>query len=75
MVLQVEPNANKDLVVKKINSLRTAYRKERKKVIDTTKSGSGTDEIYIPTLWYYTLFDFLHDRSSHYLFLIRRVCL
>ncbi|CAG9790338.1 unnamed protein product [Diatraea saccharalis] len=46
----VEPEATKDTVKKKINSLRTCYRKEMKKVDASTKSGAATDDIYEPTL-------------------------
>jgi uncharacterized coiled-coil DUF342 family protein len=49
----IEPsNACKDSVVKKINNIRSAYRKENKKVKASQKSGAGTDEGYEPKLWY-----------------------
>lgn len=58
-----EPDAVKDTVVKKIHNLRCNYRKEKKKVDASKKSGAGTDELYKPTLWYYNLFDFLGDQD------------
>jgi len=36
-------------VKKKINSLRTNYRKELKKISASKKSGRSTDEIYVPS--------------------------
>nr|CAH7739455.1 unnamed protein product [Callosobruchus chinensis] len=51
---KIEPNASRDIVVKKINGLRTNYHKEKKKVEKSTRSGVGSNEDYcIPTLWYY----------------------
>lgn len=58
------PQANKDDVKKKFNSLRTNYRKELKKHLQSMKSGCGTDDIYQPTLWYYNEMAFLQDQES-----------
>lgn len=58
----VDPEANRESVVKKINSLRTAYRKELKKVVESEKSGAGED-IYVPHLWYFELLNFLKDQE------------
>lgn len=38
-------------VKKKIQNLRNAFRKERKKIEDSLRSGSGTEDVYTPTLW------------------------
>uniref|UniRef100_A0A6P7G483 Uncharacterized protein LOC114334000 n=1 Tax=Diabrotica virgifera virgifera TaxID=50390 RepID=A0A6P7G483_DIAVI len=51
------PNADKSQLVKKINSLRTNFRKELKRMTDAEKSGAGTGTL--PTLWYYTEMQFL----------------
>jgi hypothetical protein len=48
----IDPNADKKAVVKKINAFRTNYRREKKNTEESRHSGSGTDEIYVPTLWY-----------------------
>ncbi|XP_072934535.1 uncharacterized protein [Epargyreus clarus] len=58
------PQASKDDVKKKFNSLRTNYRKELKKHLQSMKSGSGTDDIYEPTLWYFKDMIFLQDQES-----------
>lgn len=60
---EVEPGAGKKHVINKINSLRSAFRKEKKKVEASMKSGASTDSIYKPVLWYYDLFEFLQDQD------------
>ncbi|CAH0563126.1 unnamed protein product [Brassicogethes aeneus] len=59
----VHPEANRDTVVKKINSLRTTYRKELKRVLDSERSGAGEEDIYVPHLWYYELMNFIRDQE------------
>nr|CAH7750936.1 unnamed protein product [Callosobruchus chinensis] len=49
---EVEPEANKNMVLKKINSSRTCFRKELKKYNESLKSGTGTEEVHKPNLWY-----------------------
>ncbi|XP_073417762.1 uncharacterized protein [Dendrobates tinctorius] len=51
------------IVRKKIQSLRTVYKKELIKVEKSRKSGAGTDEVYVPTLWYYDLLSFTRDQE------------
>ncbi|XP_039751715.1 uncharacterized protein LOC120627754 [Pararge aegeria] len=59
----IDPNATRDTVVKKINNLRTTYKKELNKIKKSCKSGAGTDEIYKPRLWYFELLSFLYDQE------------
>lgn len=59
----IDPNATRDIVVKKINNLRTTYKKELNKIKQSCKSGAGTDEIYKPRLWYFELLSFLYDQE------------
>ncbi|KAF5302425.1 hypothetical protein FQR65_LT08514 [Abscondita terminalis] len=47
--------ADKTFVQQKLQNLRTAFRKELKKVEDSKRSGAGTDDIYVPRLWYFDL--------------------
>lgn len=54
---EIEPNCDKETIVRKINSLRTCYRKEFRKVKRAQRSG----ELYKPRLWYYDLLSFLND--------------
>lgn len=61
---EIEPCATRDAVLKKINSLRSNFRKELKKVKASKKSGSAVDATYKPTLWYFDLLIFLEDQST-----------
>ena len=54
-------NCTLDIVKKKINTLRSQYRKEKKLLISSKKSGAGTDEIYATKLWCFSQLEFLTD--------------
>lgn len=56
---RVKKDANVEDVSKEINSLRSNYRKEMKKVIASKRSGSAPDDIYVPTSWTYHALQFL----------------
>lgn len=60
----VDQNASIDTVKKKINNIRSAFRKEHKKVLKSKRSGSSTEEIYEPTLWYYKLLLFTASQEE-----------
>lgn len=60
---EVDESANRDAVVKKNNSLRSAYRKEIKKIKDSERSGAGKEEVYTPHLWYFDEIDFIRDQE------------
>lgn len=64
IVFKVEPAATRDTVKKKINSIRSSYRKEKKKVDASTRSGAATEDIYEPSLWYFHLLEFLNDQET-----------
>lgn len=55
--------ADVKFVKNKIQSIRNSFRKEVKKVYASRRSGTGTDEIYVPTLWYYKLLLFTKDQE------------
>ena len=59
-----DENGNRDSVVKKINTLRSSFRKECKKVSASMKSGAAADAVYRPCLWYYELLLFLQDQET-----------
>ncbi|CAJ0922608.1 unnamed protein product [Ranitomeya imitator] len=44
-------------------ALRTVYKKELNKVEKSLKSGAGTDDVYVPKLWYYDLLAFTRDQE------------
>ncbi|CAH2007758.1 unnamed protein product [Acanthoscelides obtectus] len=60
----VDKNASMDMVKKKINNIRSAFRKEHKKVLKSKRSGSSTEELYEPTLWYYKLLLFTASQEE-----------
>ena len=60
----VDPSADKDAVVKNINNIRSIYKKERKKIANSKKSGAGNQEVYKPKLWYYSIMLFLDDQEE-----------
>ncbi|CAH1967895.1 unnamed protein product, partial [Acanthoscelides obtectus] len=60
---EVDPAANKDAVIKRINSLRTCFRKELKKT-RSAQSGMGAEDLCRPNLWYFNLLMFLTDQET-----------
>lgn len=57
-------NANRDFVVKKIQSLRGSFRKELKKLeASLCGCGSGAQKVYEPSLWYFDLLLFTKDQE------------
>lgn len=60
---KVEPHATRETVVKKINSLRSNFRKEVRKIEESKRSGKSADEIRVPSLWYFNEFLFLTDQE------------
>ncbi|KAL3287533.1 hypothetical protein HHI36_002001 [Cryptolaemus montrouzieri] len=60
---EIDATATTDTVAKKVNSLRSVYRKELAKVNKSIRSGAGEDEIYEPSLWYFDLLHCLNDQE------------
>jgi Alcohol dehydrogenase transcription factor Myb/SANT-like. len=60
----IDPTVDWKRVSKRLNTLRTNYRRENKKVGESRRSGSGTNDIYEQSLWYFHLFLFLDDQDS-----------
>ncbi|XP_063623117.1 uncharacterized protein LOC134795217 [Cydia splendana] len=62
---EVEPSADRDFVMNKINNMRSVYRRELKKINTEYSecSGMGSDEVPSPSLWYFHLLDFLRDQE------------
>ncbi|GBL89634.1 hypothetical protein AVEN_187646-1 [Araneus ventricosus] len=53
------------MVKRKINALRTNYRKELRKVEKSKEMNRRTGEpVYVPSLWYFELFHFIADQES-----------
>lgn len=57
------PNAEKKDVAQKLNALRTAYRKELKRISRLERSGAGVNEDAEPNLYYFDAIDFLRDNE------------
>jgi len=51
------------ILLKKNLTLRSNYRRELKKVIVSKKSGASTDDIYLPSVWYFEELEFLGDHD------------
>uniref|UniRef100_A0A2A4JLJ7 MADF domain-containing protein n=1 Tax=Heliothis virescens TaxID=7102 RepID=A0A2A4JLJ7_HELVI len=58
---EIDKNADEEAVKKKINCIRTTYKKQLRRVEASIKSGD--ERIYSPKLWYYPLLQFLHDED------------
>ncbi|GFO50157.1 hypothetical protein PoB_007666200 [Plakobranchus ocellatus] len=54
----------KDELKKKLNALRTNFRKELKKINDSQKSGAGTAEVYESSQWCFNALLFLVDQET-----------
>jgi hypothetical protein len=61
---EIDPDANKEKVTKKINSLRSCFRKELKNVNHSKTSGAGANDTYMPSLWYFQELLFLTDQED-----------
>jgi len=60
---EIEPFADVNTTKKKINTLRSNYRRELKKVLASEKSGASTD-IYVPSVFYFDELEFLRDHET-----------
>ena len=52
----IDDEATVETVKHKINNLRSAFRKELKKVAASKRSGTSADDIYTLSLWYFDKF-------------------
>ena len=62
MVL-VNDKITKEDIRKKIHTLRGQYKREQKAQRESRKSGTGTDDLYVPKLWCFDLLHFLQDNN------------
>jgi len=60
---EIDPFADINTTKKKLNTLRSNYRRELKKVIASKKSGASTDDIYLPSVRYFEELEFLRDHE------------
>ncbi|XP_071057023.1 uncharacterized protein [Onthophagus taurus] len=59
-----DENATIDTLKKKINTIRTNYRRVLKKVKMSEKSGAASKDIYTPSLWYFDQLHYLRDQET-----------
>lgn len=57
--IKLKPGATIMDVRRKINSLRSNYRKELKKILSSKSSGASADNVYSPTSWVFYALKFL----------------
>ncbi|XP_068204480.1 uncharacterized protein [Palaemon carinicauda] len=58
---RIKSNGNVEDVKKKINILRSNFRKELKKMSDYKTSGATTEDVYVPSSWVFRELSFLTD--------------
>ncbi|XP_069598814.1 uncharacterized protein [Ranitomeya imitator] len=56
-------SVDETIVRKKIQALRTVFKKELNKVEKSKKSGAGADDMYVLKLWYFDLLAFTRDQE------------
>lgn len=59
--VKIDEKGTIEALKRKIGNIRTCYRRELKKVISSERSGAGAEDVYVPTLWYFDLLNFLRD--------------
>ncbi|XP_060663326.1 uncharacterized protein LOC132796249 isoform X2 [Drosophila nasuta] len=59
-----DPNSNIHMLKRKINNLRTSYRRELRKVHESKSLGRHQGDEYVPSLWYFNELDFLYDEET-----------
>lgn len=52
-----------DDIKKKIHGLKTQYGNELKKIKASKPTGTGGDDVYVPSLWCFDLLHFLNDHA------------
>ncbi|KAG8294671.1 hypothetical protein J6590_081234 [Homalodisca vitripennis] len=60
---EVNPDCDEKFVKSKIETLRASFRRELKKVEKSKITGSGQDDVYEPSLWYFDLLLFITDQE------------
>ncbi|XP_067627004.1 uncharacterized protein [Eurosta solidaginis] len=58
------PNATVDNVKRKINTLRSNFRREKQRLAKSSRSGAASDDSQEPSLFYYYEMQFLNDMDT-----------
>ncbi|XP_022231441.2 uncharacterized protein LOC111080260 [Drosophila obscura] len=59
---EIDAEATVDAMRRKINSMRTCYRRELRRVKESKKWALKPEDIHVPQLWYFDALNFLHDK-------------
>lgn len=62
--IATEMGMDEEVIKKKIKNIRTSYTAERKKILNSKKSGAGIDEVKESNLFYYSDMEFLNPCIS-----------
>lgn len=60
---RIDPEANVDSMRRKMNGIRTCYRRELRKVERSEKLAKSAKDIYVPHLWYFNELFFLRGNE------------
>ncbi|XP_076046683.1 uncharacterized protein LOC143028448 isoform X10 [Oratosquilla oratoria] len=63
LLKELEPDCTRDAVIKKINCLRSSFRRECRKIEKSKKSGASPNEMYTSSLWYFEEMMFVLDQD------------
>ncbi|EDV97768.1 GH17048 [Drosophila grimshawi] len=61
---KIDSKANVDSMRRKINSIRTCFRRELRKVEQSEQMAESTHEVYVPHLWYFNELSFLRGHDA-----------
>lgn len=61
---KIKPDASVKEVTKKLNTLRSNYRREIHKIKNSIRSGYARSEIYQPTSWVFKMLHFLGESEN-----------
>ncbi|KAK4886925.1 hypothetical protein RN001_003196 [Aquatica leii] len=60
----INKNAKRKDIRKKINTLRSNFRRELKKVLSSKRFGAGAEDVYKPTAWTFYALRFLKNNET-----------
>ncbi|KAL4711265.1 hypothetical protein ACJJTC_019106 [Scirpophaga incertulas] len=64
MYKNFDPEATMKTIKKRIENMRSTYLKEVKKVNASKHTGAGSQDIYVPSLWYFDNLSFLESTTE-----------
>ena len=67
----IDPTVYWNNISMKLSTFRTNYRRNKKNVEESRRSGTGNNDIYEPSLWYFHLFLFLDDQDTKKTLLVK----